>query len=769
MALSENGGTPVTQQNISSVPGNPPVIFVDSKGCTDADVIFSSSGSGNWNFGSGATPMTGTGTGPIAVTYSTTGRKDISFSGTTFTGFIEIFQNAGVSNTINPANGSTTNGCPETFSTTATGSLYEWDFGPNALPPTASGATLTSTDVIFLTPGVYTVRLWVTTACCGRVKDSTTITVNPNSINVSLTMSPSGGACSGQPLTFTASPSTYQAYNFLVNGVSVQNTSNSTYSSSSLTDGDTVTVLAFDGVCYSNPSANVIAVVFPIPTVTLTSSDADNEICEGESITFTASPAGLDNYEFFNNGVSVQSGSSNTYTTTTLTSPNSVHVIATDNGCPSQPSNAIVTNVILSPVVTIVSSDADNQICEGDNITFTATPPGFDNYEFFENGVSVQSGSGNTYSTGNLPNNTTVTVAATQNGCVGPVSNSIQTAVYTYPTVTLTDDDADDIICEGTPVTFTASPAGLTTYEFFDNGIPADSSSSNTWTTSTLQPGNTITVVGTNVICSSSPSNAISIQVVPAPFVDAGIDREICISNTIIPLTGYSPSGGTWSGPGIIDANAGTFNPNISGTGINQLFYTYTDSVTLCPATDTLLFTVHDLPDASFFASPVLVETDSSAPVTFTYTGTPATQYLWNFGDGYTSTDANPVHYYADTGFYTISLIVTNSNGCIDTVVRTRYIEVINKPVLFIPDAFSPNGDGVNDELFIYGSGFKEFTFRIFDRWGTQVYESSSLNQGWKGTFNGKELEQGVYVYMFKAVYTNNTIHNFKGSITLLR
>lgn len=769
LALSENGGTAVAQQNITSVPGNPPAISVDNRGCTDADVVFTSSVSGNWNFGTGASPSSLSGSGPHLVTYSNIGRKDIQFNGVIYTGFIEIFQNAGVANSITPANGTTTNGCPETFSTTAVGSLYEWDFGASAIPPVASGATLNSTDVIFLAPGVYTVRLWVTTACCGRVKDSTIITVNPNSINVTLGMSPSGGACLGEPLTFNASPSTYQAYNFLVNGVSVQNTVSATYISDSLNNGDTISVLAFDGICFSNPSANIIATVFPIPSVTLTSLDPDNEICEGESITFTAAPSGLDNYEFFNNGVSVQVGASDTYTTSTLTTPNSINIIATDNGCPSVLSNSIVTNVIPAPLVTITSSDNDNQICEADSVTFTALPSGFDNYEFFENGISVQSGVGNTYATTLLQNNTAVTVVATENGCPGPSSNIIETAVYTYPTITLIDDDADDLICEGTSVTFTALPVGLTNYEFFNNGFSIISSSSETYTTTTLQPNNSITVVGTNVICPSIPSAAIVIEVVPAPFVNAGADLDICLENIQVGLTGFLPLGGTWSGVGITDTAVGIFNPIISGSGIHPLFYTYTDSVTQCSSSDTLLFTVFALQDASFNASPLVLETDSSEPVIFSYTGSAAVQYLWDFGDGNTSTEANPQHFFSDTGFYTISLIVVNELGCSDTVVSTRYIEVISKPTLYIPNAFSPNGDGENDVFFIYGSGIKEFTLRVFDRWGTFIYESQNIEQGWNGTFKGKVMDQGVYVYYLKMVLKNLTIENRKGSIMLLR
>jgi gliding motility-associated-like protein len=94
---------------------------------------------------------------------------------------------------------------------------------------------------------------------------------------------------------------------------------------------------------------------------------------------------------------------------------------------------------------------------------------------------------------------------------------------------------------------------------------------------------------------------------------------------------------------------------------------------------------------------------------------------------------------------------------------------VYEKPVLFIPNAFSPNGDGVNDVFYVYGSGFKEFYLAIFNRWGQLVFEAEDPRSGWNGTLNGKEMEQAVYVYYLKAAFDDLTVRTFKGSLTLLR
>ena len=90
-ALEQNAGSPVVQNGVT-VPGNPPVIMVQNFGCTNAQVVFTSPTPGAWNFGPGANPATGNGVGPIDVTYGTVGRKTITFSGTTFTDFVDIFR-----------------------------------------------------------------------------------------------------------------------------------------------------------------------------------------------------------------------------------------------------------------------------------------------------------------------------------------------------------------------------------------------------------------------------------------------------------------------------------------------------------------------------------------------------------------------------------------------------------------------------------------------------------------------------------------------------
>lgn len=128
------------------------------------------------------------------------------------------------------------------------------------------------------------------------------------------------------------------------------------------------------------------------------------------------------------------------------------------------------------------------------------------------------------------------------------------------------------------------------------------------------------------------------------------------------------------------------------------------------------------------------------------------------------NTDASP----SETTTYTIS--VTDEFGC--SLSKTVTIEVLplscDEPLVFVPNTFTPNGDGKNDILFVRSSILTEFTLRIYDRWGELIFESSSLDKGWDGSYKGKMCEQGVYDYYLQGVCINDEKIIKKGNITLL-
>ncbi len=189
----------------------------------------------------------------------------------------------------------------------------------------------------------------------------------------------------------------------------------------------------------------------------------------GESVTFTASPAGAANYEFFVDGVSAQSGAMNTYQTDSLTNGQQVYVnVTTIKNC-EKASPALTMNVFDNPVVTLTSSDFDNTICAGTGVTFTATATGTVSYQFFRNNVSIQNSALNTYSSATLNDGDSIFVTGTTAlGCQG-TSNGIETLVNPLPIAVLSGDRT---ICPGDSAALSVEVAtGTGPYEVvFSNG-----------------------------------------------------------------------------------------------------------------------------------------------------------------------------------------------------------------------------------------------------------------------------------------------------------
>lgn len=143
-----------------------------------------------------------------------------------------------------------------------------------------------------------------------------------------------------------------------------------------------------------------------------------------------------------------------------------------------------------------------------------------------------------------------------------------------------------------------------------------------------------------------------------------------------------------------------------------------------------------------------------------------AVYYHWDFGDGDTSSQKNPIHLYAENGEYYVVLTVNNETSCHDSIGKMTVYESPEGEKVFIPNSFTPNADDHNDIYRI--SIFRPcdtYQFMVFNRWGQKVYETEdAANASWDGTFEGREVEEGVYVYILKGNETER-----KGAIYLVR
>jgi len=201
----------------------------------------------------------------------------------------------------------------------------------------------------------------------------------------------------------------------------------------------------------------------------------------------------------------------------------------------------------------------------------------------------------------------------------------------------------------------------------------------------------------------------------------------------------------------------------VAGAGTHEIFYTLNAS---CGNSDTIDITVYALPMLSFVTTDESCEGENDGAVDLTVAGgaTPYT-YLWDDPGSSNSEDLILMA----PGTYTV--IITDGNLCAASGSASIFSSSVpcSTPYLYIPNIFSPNGDGENERLFVQGSGIKELTFIIYDRWGEKIFESEDTGIGWDGTYKGKPMNEAVFVYYVKATFINSEIVERKGNVTLVR
>ena len=173
-------------------------------------------------------------------------------------------------------------------------------------------------------------------------------------------------------------------------------------------------------------------------------------------------------------------------------------------------------------------------------------------------------------------------------------------------------------------------------------------------------------------------------------------------------------------------------------------------------------------PTANFTSGPNPPEVNK--PVIFTNLSTGGTRYKWLFGDGdstVTTTMENVSHQYNSTGTFQACLVTYNQYGCTDTICKTVTAEIV--PLLDVPNAFTPGRFGKNSVVRVEGFGISRMIFRIYNRWGQQVFESNDRRVGWDGNFNGKPQPMEVYAYVLDVEFTDGTRTRKTGDITLIR
>lgn len=224
------------------------------------------------------------------------------------------------------------------------------------------------------------------------------------------------------------------------------------------------------------------------------------------------------------------------------------------------------------------------------------------------------------------------------------------------------------------------------------------------------------------------------------------------------------------------DVNFTLDGANISGDSIGISFteaksydigYQITYGLGYCSEDSSFTHQYYELPEAEFDFSPKNLSLQIPL-VFFTSSSINSTLWDWQFGDGNTQNIENPGHSYIEANNYPVQLIVSNPGGCKDTAIAK--IAIAPGDIIRLPNAFTPNGDGFNDEFGIIFAGNMEIlSFKIFNRWGNLVFRTSDIKEKWDGIFKDKPQNHGTYVYYIKGRNENGEILEYKGNFSLIR
>lgn len=623
--------------------------------------------------------------------------------------FIPLSVDAGVNKTV-CANAS------QTFTATASGSYnaVNWTLGTGASGVFSPNNSLSTT----YTPGggeSGTVKLYCSIIkTCGTqtttVRDSVSLTVTPLPV---VSVSPNNvSICPGQSATVQANANTAVTYSWNT-GV--------TTSSVSLNSAGVYTVNAANSC--GNSSATVSVTISSAPTLSIISSAVT--MCPSGQ-TATLSLAGSTGTYTWSTGVSTP--------TTLISSPGLYSATVSTSGC-----GIAVANISLgaAPLPSVsITAPSTTSLCSGGSVVLTASS-NEGNY-LWSNGATTNTVSASSAS---------ITVTTT-NVC-GSAQATQTLNVIPSPTVTVTPSSS--VLCPGSTATLTANSNG----------------NSYSWSTGDLTSVILVNTTGVKTVtvtnaCGTATASANISSISFPSLVLTSSSSTICPNETAtltvtggVPLTSGSPVLYSWSNSSSTDSVVTTTGGIVTVSNTN-----------VCGVnTQTINVVVVNL-NASVSASP----SSGVAPlvVGLINNSVGANTYTWDLGNGSTATTSSvSSQTYNNAGTYTVYL--TASNGtCSDNDYVV--ITVLNEgPTLYVPNAFTPNGDSINDVFLVGATNIKEFNIMIFDRWGLKMFESSDILKGWDGKVNGKEVADGTYFHLIIAKDIDNKEIRKQGTITLFK
>lgn len=604
-----------------------------------------------------------------------------------------------------------------------------------------------------LCPGTYTVIVRDAKGC---EKDTTLAVSEPPEIMVTASATPANcNKPQGTASVNASGGSPGYAYEWSTNPPKNTSTVNG------LTPGLYTVTVTDNNSCTKSDTVRVVNIPGAAGALVSVTNALCNDSCNGSATVSAGGGTGPYAYAWSTipsqNGVTATGLCAGTYTAT----------ITDGNGC----TDTVHASVSEPQQVAVSISPVNATVCAGQPVTLTASATGGSGSFAYswDNGAA----SGPNY-TVNPVQTTTYTVMATDNN--GCLSASQQVIVSVYPQLEVEvppqlkscPGQMTPIMAKASggnpPYTFTWYPGGTT-----GNTIMVSPSGTTTYT-----------VVVTDA-CGSMPDTAtVKVGIYPQPLVNFTSNlttgcAPLCIDftdNTII--SGDSIVMWTWNFGDNQPPSYGQ-NPRHCYLQSGQFDVTLTVITSHGCKSDPFVFPdlvdVWPTPSAGFSISPSEPVTNP-AVISFIDQSFGATKWQWNFDDPNDSSYAftqSASHLYSDSGTFCITQIVENELFCTDTAERC--IDVKPGYSLYIPNAFTPNGNDRNDFFFAVGENILEFEMLLFDRWGNLIWQANKLEDKWDGRANGGDqiAQQDVYVWLVRFVPINGNEQKRRGHVTLIR
>jgi gliding motility-associated-like protein len=649
--------------------------------------------------------------------------------------------------------------CPPltvTFTNTSIGfSKLLWNFDDQAV------SDLINPSHIFTAPGTYMVQLIaLNNTGCSDTATKKIVVKGPNgAFNYSPLI-----VCSPGKINFTADVQTAVKYYWNYQEGNTDSTSQTTSSHVYTTPGLYVPRLIVEDStgCRFVITGKDTIVVNDLQTRIL----SDKEIvCDSGIVRFsdsTISSGGTLNYKWsFDDGTA----SAIKMPEHSFTSPGNHTVqlqVTTQGGCTDSTSSVI--KVVKSPAASIV---ADNSACSGDSVVFsaelTSDTSAISIWDWnFGNGKksSLQHPPAQTYK---KAGNYNVALSVTNSsGCIATVTKPIN--IKPLPSLKVTPAAS---ICAGNAVELSVS--GAASYSWLD---PQSNLSCIDCANPTANPPNSITyrVKGTSAAgCSSVDSVAVKVL---RPYQISVTENPAICSGKSVQLTAQGAPNFKWS-PSAGLSNVSIFNPVASPDATaTYRVVGYDVNSNLSCLNDTASVTVTVYPNPSVDLGPDKTLATRSTAVLTPVISSDAVNLRWSPATGLSCTDCPKPEFIARN---TISYKLRVENEHCYTEDEIKIIVTYDNNGIVIPNAFSPNGDGINDVFYPTGNNasiVKSFT--IFNRWGKQIFTVSNVPgndpvYGWNGTWKGVSAEVGVYYYIAEFAGANNKTIQYTGYVTLLK